>query len=138
MLYLEVNQQSGKKITKSWFEKNIKKALNILKVKGRTELSIALIGDRAMGRLNKIYRGQDKVTDVLSFNYKPILLGEIIICYPQAVRQARRQKHSVKKEIKILLIHGLLHLLGYDHKKKKEAEKMQNLEKKVLSKINKY
>ncbi|TSC96374.1 MAG: putative rRNA maturation factor, partial [Parcubacteria group bacterium Athens1014_10] len=57
---------------------------------------------------------------------------EIIICYPQAKRQAKEKKHSIKKEIEILLIHGLLHLLGYDHQKEKDALKMERLEKRLL------
>lgn len=114
-----------------------------LKLKRPFELSIAVVGDTAMRRLNKTYRGKDSVTDVLSFGeidssdmhaQQQELLGEIIICYPQAVRQAKKAGHSISEELKLLLTHGFLHLLGHDHIKSADAKKMRNLEEKILGK----
>lgn len=136
MLSIEVNQKAGKRIAESWFEDVIKKSLDVLKIKKEGEFSVALVDDGEIRRLNREYRGADKVTDVLSFKHEHPLLGEIIISYPQAGRQARSCGHSTKQEIKNLLVHGLLHLLGYDHKKDKEAEKMRKTEKKILNNLD--
>jgi len=81
----------------------------------RGEVSLILIGDRRMRNLNKQYRRQDKVTDVLSFaDGEDNQLGEVMIDYPQIVRQAQRFGHSVWQELIFITIHGLLHLLGYE------------------------
>lgn len=130
MIHFEINQRARKKIKKEWVEQSIKFVLRAVGVKN-AEISIAIVGDQEMKALNKRWRGENRVTDVLSFTYeKKPLVGEIIICYPQAERQARGHGHSVKQEIKILLVHGLLHLCGYDHEKSlsgaKEMDKLQN------------
>jgi rRNA maturation RNase YbeY len=78
-----------------------------------------------MRALNNRYRGKDRVTDVLSFSFREGAhssvqtshLGDIVIAVPEAVRQAHRAGHSVEREIELLLVHGLLHLAGYDHEK---------------------
>jgi len=59
----------------------------------------------------------------------------VIICFPEAFRQAKRFKHSLKKELAVLLIHGILHLVGYDHREKKEAERMEKQEKLILKNL---
>lgn len=85
-------------------------------------LTILLAGDRAMRGLNLRFRGKDATTDVLSFpsgegqlvdGTRP--LGEIVISVAQAARQAEAEGHSLSRELRLLLIHGYLHLLGYDH-----------------------
>ncbi len=125
---VEINKLIKAPIDEKWIKKIVQKNLDKMKVKDDKEISIALVGDKAIRKLNKIYRGIDKVTDVLSFSD----VNEIIICYPQARRQAKKQKHSEKKEIEILLVHGLLHLLGYDHQKNNDFLEMKRLEKKLL------
>jgi probable rRNA maturation factor len=108
--------------------------------KSKTELSVALVGDQEMRPLNAKYRKKNKTTDVLSFPADPAmtseaaLLGDVIISVEQAKRQARERKHSLKKEMVTLLIHGILHLLGYDHERsQREAKIMATLEQKLLS-----
>lgn len=91
-----------------------------------------------MRRLNFHYRGKDKVTDVLSFGSSAKVpasgyLGEIVICYPQVVRQAKKFKHSVSAETQKLFIHGILHLFGHDHEKASEAVVMEALEEKIIA-----
>ena len=83
---------------------------------------VALVGDAAMRRLNARFRAKDRTTDVLSFpsggSREPDgshPLGEIVISVPQAARQARDAGHSLVREVRILALHGYLHLLGYDH-----------------------
>lgn len=77
-----------------------------------------------MRSLNRVYRGKDKVTDVLSFPTErlpstpadqPIELGDIVIAHGVAARQAKEAGHPLSREIRVLALHGLLHLLGYDH-----------------------
>ena len=141
MISFEINQQSGKNISEKLLQKWLKKIENVLKIKKNTDISIGIVGDGAIKKLNKDYRSKDKVTDVLSFSENdskvktPMInnyLGEIIICYPQAVRQAKKIGHPVNKEIELLLIHGFLHLLGHDHEKTKETKIMRDLEQRIL------
>lgn len=78
--------------------------------------SIALVSDRRVAALNRRYRGRPRPTDVLSFAaHGNGYLGDVVISAPTARRQARRYRHSVEDEIKLLMLHGLLHLMGYDH-----------------------
>lgn len=91
-----------------------------------------------MRTLNNRYRGMDRVTDVLSFSFREGVppsvtthhLGDIVIAVPEAVRQARRAGHSVERVIELLLVHGLLHLIGYDHEKgPSETDRMRKKER---------
>lgn len=128
-MIIEVNNLAKAPLGSNWIKKSILKFLNKLKrLQKLKEISVALVGDKEIKRLNKDYRKINRVTDVLSFED----INEIVICYPQAKRQAKEKKHSVKKEIEILLIHGLLHLAGYDHIKDKDAEVMEKLEKLLI------
>lgn len=105
----------------------------------RGELSVNLIGDRRMRRLNLDYRGQDRTTDVLAFAFREVpgpaspLLGDVAISVPAAVRQARDAGHSLEDELATLLVHGILHLLGFDHERSPaEARRMHRRERAVL------
>jgi probable rRNA maturation factor len=108
------------------------------------ELSVLFIGDRAMRSLNHAWRGIDRTTDVLSFSQRegrfaeirPELLGDIVISVPQADRQAREAGHTLAREIERLLVHGLLHLLGYDHERgPAEAGRMRRREREFMRRI---
>lgn len=80
------------------------------------ELSIALVGDAEIHALNRDWRGKDRPTDVLSFpSGEDGHLGDIAIATPTARRQARRRRHPAAREARMLMLHGFLHLLGYDH-----------------------
>lgn len=78
-------------------------------------LGVRFSGDREMRRANRAWRSKDKTTDVLSFPGEEGHLGDILISVPAARRQAASAGHSVERELKILLLHGILHCLGYDH-----------------------
>lgn len=102
----------------------------------RAELSLELIGDGRMSQLNRQYRGGDGPTDVLAFPLREssgprsALLGDVVIAFPTAARQAVSLGHSIDEELVRLLIHGVLHLLGYDHTRgEKEARRMERKEK---------
>lgn len=111
------------------------------------EVSITLAGDEEIQEINRDYRGIDKVTDVISFALEEgdepeivggpavRLLGEIIVCLPQATRQAEEYGHSFERELAYLVVHGLLHLLGYDHIKAADRKKMRAEEELVMEKI---
>jgi probable rRNA maturation factor len=82
----------------------------------RGGVSILLCGDGRMRSLNRLWRGIDRPTDVLSFpSGERAFLGDLVIDVPYAARQARRLGHATERELKVLLAHGLLHLLGHDH-----------------------
>jgi rRNA maturation RNase YbeY len=91
---------------------------------GPCELSVALVGDDEMRRLNASYRGKDRTTDVLAFSQQEgpgaptsPLLGDVVVSIPAAERQARERRHTLERELAELLVHGILHLLGYDHER---------------------
>lgn len=102
---------------------------------GRTnaELGVRLVTDAQIARLNKRYRGKVYPTDVLSFPIEPkILLGDVVISLPTAARQAREKKHSLRQECLVLLVHGILHLLGYDHQTERDYRRMHRRELALL------
>lgn len=113
-----------------------------------SELSVELIGDARIRRLNRQYRKQDRVTDVLAFPIREAILpqgkgpatnmlGDVVISLPTAVRQAREVGRSIDVELATLLIHGVLHLCGYDHERSsREAVRMSRRERKVLEVIS--
>ncbi|MBU1146086.1 rRNA maturation RNase YbeY [Patescibacteria group bacterium] len=143
MIKIEINQQVGKKISERWLNKIVKGTLGAVGV-NNAGVSIAIVGDQEMKKLNKEWRGKNCVTDVLSFDYKFQVPsskfqvdGEIIISYPRAARQAKERKASTAEEIKMLLIHGALHLAGYDHEKNlRQAREMEKLQNKMVKLLN--
>ena len=108
-------------------------------------LSVILIDDEKMHEMNREYRGIDRTTDVLSFALEdnetiklPIReLGDIFISIPQMKKQAKEYEHSEKRELSFLCVHGMLHLLGYDHTRSEEEEKIQfGLQDEILNDLN--
>ncbi len=106
------------------------------------EVSVLFLDDKGIQKLNREYRGIDRPTDVLSFalnegdlpDPNPEVWGDIVISVGSAARQAKEAGHSFENEITRLLVHGALHLLGYDHERSaKEAEKMRSMESEILS-----
>lgn len=105
------------------------------------ELSIAVIGIEEMAELNLRYRGIEGPTDVLSFGCddpclvdsdEPVTLGDVVIAPEVAERQAAEYGHTVEEELNLLLVHGILHLLGYTHDEDEDAEAMQARERRIL------
>lgn len=99
-------------------------------------IEINILNSEEMRRINREYRKKDYATDVLSFEYLDSpseVKGEIFICLPVAARQASENRQTLKKELEILLVHGLLHIAGYDHNNDNEEIEMENLAKKILS-----
>jgi probable rRNA maturation factor len=105
----------------------------------KSELSIALVGDREIRELNRSYRKRDRATDVLSFSlvdgewagFRGELLGDVVISVETAARQARSRHRSLNEETARLLIHGVLHLLGHDHELPGERRRMRAEERRL-------
>ncbi len=105
----------------------------IAPARAKGDLSIAIVSDRRMRALNRQFRGKDKVTDVLSFpSGGRGFMGDIVIASGVATQQAKAAGHSVQTEIRVLALHGLLHLLGYDHEH--DGGKMARFEAKLRKK----
>jgi rRNA maturation RNase YbeY len=97
------------------------------------------VGDQRMRGLNRRYRGKDRTTDVLAFAMRETihsssgLLGDVVIAVPTAARQAKQGRRSLDEELTVLLVHGILHLCGYDHERsEKEARRMHRRERMIL------
>ncbi|MBI4092961.1 MAG: rRNA maturation RNase YbeY [Candidatus Kerfeldbacteria bacterium] len=97
-----------------------------------TNVALAFVGDARMKFLNRRYRRQNRTTDVLSFSGMGSELGDIVISVPQAKRQAQRFGTTLLDEISLLIVHGLLHLTGYDHRTRAERIRMQRKERRIL------
>lgn len=124
-----------------------RKTIKLLNIDPGFILEVIIVNKKNIRQINRDYRNIDKVTDVISFaledevegevkiiSKKPRLLGSIIICGPVAEEQAASYNHSLDREMKFLFIHGLLHLLGYDHQNKEDEEEMFSLQYKIIGK----
>ena len=120
---------------KSALKKAARVVLKEHRVPSQSELSITIINDPQMRELNRTYRNIGRTTDVLSFPQDEgpdfTLLGDVVISIDTARRQSDSYGVTLHEELKKLIIHGILHLLGYDHKKKKEAEIMREKEREL-------
>jgi probable rRNA maturation factor len=139
------NSQNKNKIDKRKVRGTVSQILKILDCADK-EISISFVDDENIKKLNKQYLGRDKATNVLSFSMRegehgdvnPQILGDIIISVETAKRDALYGKITIAQEIDFLIIHGILHLLGYNHENttKKESNKMRQKEKDLFNKIN--
>lgn len=121
-----------------------------LKITSNYIIEVNLVGDEEIHAINKAYRGKDAPTDVISFAFLdnidseiaikgdvPRLLGEIMISYETAKRQAENFGHSLLREMKFLFTHGILHLLGYNHETEEQERIMFALQDQILEKEKK-
>jgi len=138
-------------VDKPWVRKIARAVLKAEGVAQPYEVSLVFTDPETVQQLNRDYRGVDEPTDVMAFYMlgqkeadnsfalppdgvtRP---GEVIISYPRAVEQAREQGHSTERELALLIIHGILHLLGYDHEKTEDQEKMRSREKELLDRYS--
>ena len=142
---IEINKLIPEKIDEEFFKKIAEGVLKEENKKG--DISVVFVCQRRMRELNKKYRKKDKATDVLSFNYKDkeTALGEVVICPEIVKKNAKKFNLDYNKELAKVLIHGILHISGYDHEKSlgrsqtgeadEEAGKMEKREEYYLSKI---
>lgn len=103
--------------------------------RGNDELSILLCDDETIRALNREWRKKDSATDVLSFPMGRGILGDIVISVPTAMAQAEACGHSLDEEMRVLLVHGVLHLCGHDHELPGDDEKMAQAEAALLKKL---
>ncbi len=147
-----INQEiTEPKLSKETLDALVSIAQRVLKAYGReeAEVGITLTDEETIHQLNREWRGVDAPTDVLSFalaeeeplvpmepngdnDSPPELLGDVVICLPIALRQAAEYVHSSTREILYLAVHGLLHLLGYDHQTTEEQRQMRRAEEQFL------
>ena len=137
-----------------WLESIAGKVLAAQGVGPDAEMGLVMATQESVQDLNRSYLGKDRPTDVMAFSMLPAEseteadvppfvappdglshLGEVIISYPQAVIQAGEHNHPVEREITILIIHGILHLLGYDDEEPELKQQMSAREQEVLSEI---
>jgi probable rRNA maturation factor len=135
-----------------WLQSIAEQALMAQNAGSNVELGLVIATEERVQQLNRSYLGRDEPTDVLAFSMLPateeigadlppfvtppdgvLHLGEVIISYPQAVIQAEERHHSIRKEIAILIIHGVLHLLGYKDDKPELKRQMSNREAEILA-----
>ena len=136
---VEVNNLTTISVKKKRLKEIVKTVLKEENIKENINLSIAFVGEEEIKRINKRYRSKDEATDVLSFSEEIIKdeLGEIVICLDKVAENAKNIGYSFEKELEQDLIHGLLHLLGYDHEKSKiEDERMMEKQKKYFELVN--
>jgi probable rRNA maturation factor len=136
MISAEINKtllKSGERFS----EKRLSAILPIVSRKLKIKdyiVSIAFVDEKTMQSANRTYRGKNEVTDILSFQLTKNS-GELLISYSQAKRHAKEMKYNIQDEITFLIVHGLLHLFGYDHEKSKDAKKMFELHEEIIKKL---
>ena len=144
-----IEEDFGEYLKADWLKSVAEKVFLTRGGSSEIELGLVITGQEKVRQLNQTYLGEDAPTDVLAFAMAPqqvgmeqspfvvppdgiTHLGEVIISYPQAVIQAEELRHSVKREIAILIVHGVLHLLGYDHDEPEVEREMRAREQEVL------
>ncbi|MFH1612282.1 MAG: rRNA maturation RNase YbeY [bacterium] len=125
------NLYKKQKLDKKFVKKICQISLKFLKYEDK-ELSVVLVNAKFIKELNVKYKNTLDETDVLAFSNEGNLLGDVVICIDVCKKQALKYKHSFNQELAILLIHGILHLSGFNDQEKKEKAKMKYWEKKVL------
>lgn len=129
-----INQKEFK-VDTAYFEGFLKKLEGSVKTE-QGILNVVFVNDQYIQALNKTYRGKDRPTNVLSFTYGADgLLGEVYVSVETAKRQAKKFRHPLADELIQLIVHGILHVHGYDHEEEEDYKKMFALEKKILGEL---
>lgn len=139
MLSLNFENETSGQVDKERFEALLDKAGKVLSSHSG-QVNFVLVDDEKIRELNAKFRDKDKSTDVLSFPYEvedwpeeeAKIFGEIFISLPTAEKQAEEKGHDLQKELEILFVHGMLHLMGFDHQNDEQEEEMESYAKKIL------
>ncbi|MFO8101844.1 MAG: rRNA maturation RNase YbeY [Dehalococcoidia bacterium] len=145
-LDITIDDPFEEEVSEEWLLEAVGAVMDAEAVDYPAALSLFITGDDTVQELNRNYRGIDETTDVLAFAFQedpdfpvppdsPVQLGEVIISCPQASRQAEEQGHSLNLEMAVLIIHGVLHLLGYDHEKEADELSMKTRETESLARL---
>lgn len=137
MTEVEINNRTGVRLPVKKIKELLERASAMVKARRKQRLSLAFVGVKTIHGLNRVYRKKDRPTDVLSFgsaadSFGDDTIGEILVCPAVARRQAEERGHSFEQEILKLVLHGYLHLLGFDHEQGKDAARMESLENIIL------
>lgn len=162
-VFVSLDEPFGDELDADWLESAVQAGLLAAGIDGDAEVSLLITGDETVRALNAEYRGLDDTTDVLSFSAShpghwegdgdgppetpdhaefvlppgaPQPLGEIIVSWPQAQRQAVEHGVSPERELAHLVVHGALHLIGYDHLGPEDTARMQALEREALESLS--
>ncbi len=141
MALIEIRNLQNKRIDTKWLKRVVASTLDMESGGREKELGIVLVDGKKMKDLNEKFRGRKMITDVLAFPVRDNListkdlLGEVIICVERAKQEARERKHSLKEELTLLLVHGILHLLDYRDEKLGERKIMQEREREILESL---
>lgn len=140
MIEIEVDETFQNLVDVSMLENIVQQVLTLTDTDPLSELGLQVTDEASLQKLNLQYMGVDAPTDVLSF---PVAfqnpdtgnpyIGDILISYPTAAAQAEASGHAPVEEVKLLLVHGLLHLLGYDHTTPEEKQAMWSLQDSILN-----
>jgi probable rRNA maturation factor len=125
---LSIINKTDCQVKKNDFKKVLVRAQKVLKLNNIDELSVAVVSQMEMQKINDIYRGEKKPTDVLSFDY-----GEILLCPAYSIKKYKLNKKSVQEKMIELFAHGLAHIAGLNHHNRKEEKKMGGVEQKILT-----
>ena len=152
-LSIRIEEPFVRLVAEDWLRRAAELTLVAAGLSSPVELGLVIADDDTLRELNRSYRGVDTTTDVLAFALsqpsndggehfimppdKTLHLGEIFICYRQAERQAEEQQHPLGRELALLVIHGVLHLLGYEHERSEAEQRMRAMEAKVLDAMEK-
>lgn len=144
-LHVSIDEPFESCLDEEWVRGVVGHALEMEGVGSTAEVGLVITGDDMVRQLNRDYRSIDDTTDVLSFALREdsgvsfvnppdgvLHLGEVIVSYPRAVAQAGEHQHSVQRELALLLVHGVLHLLGHDHEEPEDEARMRAAEERVL------
>ena len=149
-LGIQIDEPFQEFLKEEWLRHVIESTILSQTIDSEVELGLLITDDTTVKELNRTYRGVDESTDVLSFALTEdtpdadspsfvtppdgmLHLGEVIVSYPRAVKQAEEHNHGTDREIALLVVHGTLHLLGYDHDEPAREQEMRELEAKILS-----
>ena len=146
MIFTHVDEQlelpESELVISGWMQKAAEETLGQAGVSPEAELSLVLSNDDRLRELNRAYLDIDAPTDVLSFPFdetipdsSALYLGDVIISFQRAAAQAQAANHSLKDELELLVVHGVLHLLGYDHAEPDEKQAMWSAQAEILRKL---
>lgn len=149
---ISIDRKLKASLNKSWIRNIVLEALNAEGIVAPVEIGLVVTDDDTVQKLNRTYRNVDEPTDVLSF-HMPVYtgqesglsfvippdgilhLGEVVISYSKAIQQAQEKGCELEQELALLIVHGVLHLLGYDHELPEKRRRMRTREQAIMSKL---
>ena len=148
---VQIESEFSGLVDEDWLRALAERTLVMAGVTGPVEMGLVIAGDETVRDLNRSYREVDDTTDVLAFGFlepgspedgdfitppdERLNLGEVIVSYTRAKRQAAEHNHPLEQELALLVAHGTLHLLGYDHADPEAGQRMQAMEARVVDSI---